>query len=141
MSSHALDLSRNHFMRPWKDLVVFGTWLRNEDQEDDEPCLVIMRRHKVGGYLPAVIALSSAHKYDSPQYLAHAARIFCKSLDLDDSMGEANKVAEAIHSHLLDLLTMPVSPTTAIVMADATVTIDGRQRTIEVSEYVSTPQI
>ena len=137
----AIDLSRHSFMRPWKDLVVFGTWLFNDDQEDEEPCLVLVPRYRRAGFLPVVIALSSAYKYNSPKYLAHAARIFCKSLDLEDSLGEANKVAEAIHSHLQDLLTMPVSPTTAIVVADAVVTIDGKRRVIEVSDYTATPQI
>lgn len=137
----AINLTRTHFMRPWKDLVVFGSWLFNDDQEDDEPCLVIMRRHKVGGYLPVVIALSSAYKYNSPKYLAHASRIFCKSLDLDDSLGEANKVAEAIHSHLQDLITMPVSPTTAIVVAEAVIGVGADRRVMEIMDYEDTPQI
>lgn len=128
-------------MREWKDLVVFGSWLHNEDQEDDEPCLVIVPRYRQHGYMPVVIALSAAYRYNSPKYLAQASRQFCKSLDFEDSISNCNKIAEAIHSHLLDLLKMPVSPTSSIVIGEANMVMgDGSKRKVEIMDHVPLAQ-
>jgi len=137
----AIDLTRHAFMREWKDLVIFGSWIHNDDQEDDEPALVIVPRYRRRGYLPVCIALSAAYKYNSPKYLARASQQFCHSLGFEDSMANANKIAEAIHSHLLDLLSMPISPTTAIIMGEASMTmVDGVKRTVEFMDHAPTLQ-
>lgn len=137
----AIDLSRHHFVREWKDLCIVGTWLHNEDQEDDEPALVIVPRYRRRGYLPVCIALSAAYKYNSAKYLARASQQFCRSLGFEDSMANANKIAEAIHSHLLDLLSMPTSPTTSIILGEASMTMaDGVKRTVEFLDHTPTMQ-
>lgn len=135
-----IDLSRHHFMRPWKDLVVFGTWLYNADQDDDEPALVIVPRYRRTGFLPVCIALSGAYKYDAPQYLAHASKQFCIALGFEDCMANAHKIAEAVHSHLLDLLTIPSNPTSSIVLGDATLNIEGRKQYFEIVEQEALAQ-
>jgi hypothetical protein len=136
----AIDLSRHHFMREWKDLVIFGTWLHNEDQEADEPALVIVPRYRQSGYFPVCIALSAAFKYNSPKYLARVTPQFVLDLGFEDSLTNAHKVADAIHSHLRDLLTMPESPTTAIVVGEATMDVGGRKRSIDVLDYETLAQ-
>jgi hypothetical protein len=142
---HAIDLTRHHFMREWKDLVLFGTWLYNNDQEAEEPALVVMPRHRRvdpgKGIFPVVIALSVAFRYNDPRYLAQVSRAFAKSLGFSDEIANAHKIAEAIHSHLGDLLKMPVSPTQQIIVADATVDIGGRKRSIEVVDYQPLAQL
>lgn len=138
----AIDLTRHAFVREWKDLCIIGTWLFNNDQEDYEPALVVLPRHRRYGFRPVVVALSAAFKYNSPQYLAHAARKFNADLGFEDSMSNANKVAEAIHSHLGDLVTMPNNPTQKFVVGEASFDLGGGQkRTIELLDYVPLAQL
>lgn len=139
----AIDLTRFHFMREWKDLAVFGTWLMNDDQEAEEPALVIVPRYRARGFHPVCIALSAAYRYNSPnpRYLAYASKQFCKALGFEDSIANANKIAEAIHAHLLDLLKMPPSPTTSIVIGEANFDIGGgRKRKVEIMDHEPTAQ-
>lgn len=131
----AIDLSRNHFVRPYKDLTVYGTWLWNDDQEDMEPCLVLIPAVRRNGFIPVCIALSSCFKYDSPIYLAHACKQFNRDLGFEDSMQNVHKVADAIHSHLRDLLTIPPNPTERVIVADARATIGGKTTTMELAEH------
>lgn len=131
----ALDLSRHKFMKPYKDLVVFGTWLHNDDQEDDEPCLVIVPRYRAKGFTPAVVALSAAFKYTSHRYMARASRQFNAGLGFEDSMANWHKVADAIFDHLSDLLKMPPSPTQTIVVGEVGFTADGRRRTAQLLDF------
>jgi hypothetical protein len=134
-SRYAIDLTRNQFVRASGDLVCVGTWMFNPDQQDYEPCLVIVPRYRKSGFKPCCVALSAAYKYDSPQYLARASSIFLGMLGMEDCMSNANKVAELIHSHLGDLIRMRPNPTQAIVVADASVMIDGVKRSMEVLDY------
>lgn len=131
----AINLARNHFVKPAGDLVLVATWVMNDDQEDYEPCLVVVPRYRRGGFKPCVVALSAAWQYNEPQYLARAAQIFIVALGMEDCLSNAHKVAELIHSHLGDLLKIPPNPTRTIVVADASVTIDGIKRQIEVLDY------
>ena len=135
MQQHAIDLTRTHFRRDIGDLSVFGTWLFNNDQEDTEPCLVVMPRYRTIGVRPVVIALSAAFRYNDPRYLARAAGFFASSLGFADTITEARKVATVIHDHLLDLLNMPVDPSVGLVVGEATVNIDGRNKTVELMDY------
>lgn len=140
----ALDLTRHHFLRPSGDLVVIGTWIYNADQEDHEPCLVILPRYRTNGFKPCVVALSDAWKYNpehnGPRYLAEISQIFLIMLGMEDCMSNAHKVADLINSHLGDLLKMPPNPTSRIIVADATMTVDGRKRSIELVDYQSLAQ-
>lgn len=136
----AIDLSRKHFQRPHADLLVIGTWLWNNDQESHEPCLVILPAVRRSGYVPVVIALSACFRYDSPKYLLHACIAFNKALGFEDNAQNVHKLADAIHGHLRDLLTIPPNPTTAVVVADATVSSGGKSKTMEVVEHQSIAQ-
>ena len=132
----ALDLTRHAWVRELGDLTVFGTWLYNADQEDTEPCLVIIPRYRARGtYKPAVIPLSAAFRYNDPVHLARAAAIFSKNLGFED-MVTANKVANVIYDHLGDLVSIPVDPRVAHVVGEAKIDMgDGRKRTVEMLEY------
>lgn len=133
----AIDLTRHAFVRELGEFTIFGTWLYNAEQEDTEPCLVIIPRYRARGtYRPAVIPLSAAFRYNDPRHLARAAAIFAMNLGFQE-MTEANKVADLIYDHLGDLVSMPVDPTVATVAADATITMpDGTKRSIEMLDYV-----
>lgn len=131
----ALDLTRHYLMRPYGDLVVVGTWIMNNDQDDYEPCLVVVPRYRKTGFKPCVVALSVAWKYNEPQYLARASQIFTKILGMDDCMSNAHKIGEAIHSHLGDLVKAPPSPTQSIVVADASYTINGKSHSAEIFDH------
>lgn len=137
----ALDLRRRHFVREWKDLCIIGSWIYNPGEEDDEPCIVLMPRFRKSGFIPVCVALSSAYKYDDARYLAHASRQFNRDLGFEDSMANAHKIADAIHGHLRDLLTIPVSPTDRVVTADATVTINGKKSSVEIADYLPMSQV
>lgn len=137
----AIDLTRHHFMRPMGDLVVFGTWVYNNEQEDHEPALVIVPRYRRDGFKPCCVALSSAYKYNtSAQYLAQASAHFVRQLGMADCMASAHLVADAIHSHLGDLVSMPPNPTSTVVVAEASIDVGGAKRTIELLDFDSLQQ-
>lgn len=136
MRKPAIDLTRYQFMRELGDLAIYGTWLWNEDQEDTEPCLVVIPRYRKVGFKPVVVALSSAFRYNSPRYLARVSGTFARTLGFADDLTNARKIATLIHDHLLDLLTMPVDPTDAKVVGEANVEIGGRKRTVELLDHV-----
>lgn len=121
-----------------------GSWIYNEDQEDYEPCIVVLPRYRRNGFKPCVVALSSAWKYNpehgGPAYLARASQIFLKELGMDDCMSNAYKVAEIIQNNLRDLIMMPPNPTRAVVMADATIKVGGIKRAIEIVEHLPLAQ-
>jgi len=131
---HAIDLRRHHFMHEFRDLVVFGTWLHNEDQEDTEPALVILPRYRRAK--PVVIALSSAYKYNDPVYLARASAYFSKVMGFDDGLSTAYRIAEAIDNNLLDLLKMPVDPTETVQVGEAVLDLgNGAKQTVGLMDY------
>lgn len=141
MTQPALDLTRHAFMRQYKDLVVFGSWLYNEDQEDHEPCLVILPRYRRNGFKPACIALSALHLYNSPQYMARASRQFNLDLGFEDSMHNSHKVADAIHEHMRDLIMIPPNPVQTVVIGEVTINRNGRKdQTAEMLDYVPLAQ-
>ena len=70
----AIDLTRHHFMRELGDIVLFGAWVYNDEQEDTEPALVLLPRYRPPSTVtPCVIALS-------------AAKGIAKALGFEDSM-------------------------------------------------------
>lgn len=135
----AIDLTRTNFKRDLGDLSIAGTWLWNEDQETEEPCLVVTSRYNIKGFRPFVVALSAAYKYNDPIYLAAVARELAITLG-SDSIVTAHKVATLIADHLHDLLTMPPNPTTTIVIADAVISDGRRSTSAEILEHVPTRQ-
>jgi hypothetical protein len=139
----AIDLTRHHFMRELGDMVLFGSWVFNEDQEDTEPCLVILPRYRPPSSVkPCVIALSSAYLYDNPKYLVRAAKYIAEALGFEDSMTRTHKIADMIHSNLPDLVSMPVDPQEARVGAYATLEhSDGTKKTVELLEFEQISQI
>ena len=140
---HAIDLSRHHFLRELGDMVIVGTWTFNDEQEDTEPCLVLLPRYRPPSSVkPCVIALSAAYKYDNPKYLANASKHIAHCLGFEDSMQRAHKIAGLIHDHLPDLIRMPVDPTEAVVGAYATLEqSDGTKKTVELLEFDQISQI
>lgn len=107
MSGEAIDLTHYEFKHESGEFIVYGTWLLHGD--DPEPCLVLMpsrRRAAPGRVKPGVITLSSAYEYTNSDYLLSSAIIFTKSLGMDDNMSRVYKLAELIHSHLHDLITL-----------------------------------
>lgn len=132
----AIDLTRHAFKRDLGDLTIFGTWIYNEDQEDTEPALVVIPRYRLNGMVPCCVALSAAYRYNDPRYLARASRTFAEKLGFDDSMTTTHKIASLIHDHLLDLINMPVDPSQAIVIGEASVDLgNGRKETVEFVDH------
>ncbi len=140
--SPVIDLTRHHFMRELGDLVLFGTWVMNDDQEATEPALVLLPRYRPpSSVIPCVIALSAAYLYNDPKYCVRAAKGIAKALGFEDSMTTTHKIADILHSHLPDLVSMPVDPTQAAVIGEATVHQGGRKTTVEILDYEQTQQI
>ena len=138
----AIDLTRHHFFRELGDLVVIGTWVYSDDQEDTEPALVILPRYRPPSSVrPCVIALSVAYRYNDAKYLVRSAKGIAKALGFEDSMTTTHKIADAIHSHLPDLVSMPVDPQTPVVVGEANVEIGGKKRTIELLDHEQLRQI
>jgi hypothetical protein len=139
----AIDLSRHSFMRELGDMVLFGSWVYSEAKEDTEPCLVIVPRYRPPSSVkPCVIALSSAYKYADVKYLVNAAKHIAQCLGFEDSMTRTHKIADMIHSHLPDLVSMPVDPQEAVTGAFVELkTGDGRSKTLELQEFEQVKQI
>lgn len=137
----AIDLTRHAFIRVMGDITLYGSWVYSPDMEDYEPALVLIPTYRRSGFMPVVIALSAAYKYDSPQYLAKVSQGILIKLGMHDCMSTANKVANLIYDHLDDLLKMPNNPTTSIIVADATITVGGRKRTVEILDHEPTKQL
>lgn len=140
---HAIDLSRFHFLREIGDMAVIGTWVYSDDQEDTEPALVILPRYRPpSSVVPCVVALSAAYLYNDPKYCVRAAKGIAKALGFEDSMNRTHKIADILHSHLPDLVSMPVDPTEAVVVGEAKVDLgDGKQTTVELLDFEATKQI
>jgi hypothetical protein len=140
--THAIDLTRHHFKRELGELTLYGTWLYNDDQEDYEPALVIIPTLRRTGFKPCVVALSAAWKYnDDARYLAYATRIFMRDLGMTDCLTNAHKLGSLIYDHLGDLVTMPPSPTSSILVGEAVVDIGGKKRTIQLLDHEPLQQL
>jgi hypothetical protein len=141
MTRPAIDLTRYHFVRELGDIRLYGTWLYHEEDDDDEPCLVLVPAYRTHGVVPCVVALSAAFKYDDPRHLAEMSAQFARALGFGDDRWAAMKIGSIIHDHLLDLITMPENPTEAVVGATANVDFgDGRKRTVEILDHEPIPQ-
>ena len=138
-----IDLTRHHFMRELGDLVLFGTWVMNDSQEATEPALVLLPRYRPPStVIPCVVALSAAYLYNDPKYCVRAAKGIAKALGFEDSMTTTHKIADILHSHLPDLVSMPVDPTQTEVVGEATVHLgNGRTQKVDILDYEQTKQI
>ena len=139
----AIDLTRFHFMRELGDLVIFGTWIMNDDQEDTEPALVLLPRYRPPSSVkPCVVALSAAYLYNDPKYCVRAAKGMAKALGFEDSMTTTHRIADILHSHLSDLISMPVDPSEVVVVADGIIDSgDGTKKSVELLDYQQLKQI
>lgn len=136
----ALDLTRHWWRKEVHDLVLYATWLYNDDQEDTEPALVLLPRYRRGK--PVAIALSSAFKYNDPRYLAQAAGIFAERMGFESSVTTAHRIAMVINDHLDDLIKMPVDPTEAIQVGEAVLDMgNGNRQTVGLMDYEQVRQI
>ena len=135
MLFRSIDLTHCHFRRVVGEFAVFGTWLKIG--KDSEPCLVITPSRMFEGK-PAVIPLSSAWKYSQmafadPKVVANQVRQFAIGMN-KDSLAQVIALTDLINDCLSDLISMPPDPRERLVVADAEIVIDGRKRTIEVTE-------
>lgn len=132
-----IDLTHCHFRRVVGEFAVFGTWLKIG--KDSEPCLVVTPvMQGTRSIKPAVIPLSSAWKYSQmafadPQVVANQVRQFAIGMN-KDSLAQVIALTDLINDCLSDLISMPPDPRERLVVADAEIVIDGRKRTIEVTE-------
>ena len=138
----AIDLTRHHFMRELGDLVVFGTWVYNDEQEDTEPALVLLPRYRPPSTVtPCVIALSAAYRYNDAKYCVHAAKGIARALGFEDSMTRTHRIADILHSHLPDLVSMPVDPTEAVVVGEASIDAgNGRIERVQLIDHEAVKQ-
>ncbi len=131
-----LDLTRHQWVREVGDLTIFGTWVPLPDDADaSEPAIAIVPRYRAIA-MPVVIALSAAYRYDNPRYAACRSMEFAADLGMEPTPSNALKVFNLINDHLSDLISMPPEPRSAVAVADATVTIDGKSRNLEVLQHV-----
>jgi len=138
---YALDLTRYAWLREFKDLAVFGSWIFNDDQEDHEPCMVIVPRFRRDGYKPACIALSALHKYTAAHYLEMAAQQFCRDLGFEENWANIYKIADCIMEHIRDVIVIPPNPTQAVVVGEVTIKRNGvKETTAEVLDHVPLAQ-
>lgn len=141
----ALDLTRHHFKRQLGDLLLFGTWYEHEQQDNEdtsEPCLVLVPAYRRDGVVPCVVLLQHAYKWTNPLYAAKMSLEFAKTLGFDSNVMEnAHRVHGLVYDHLLDLIKLPESPTTAVVGAYGNLKVgDGPSRSVEILDHVPTPQ-
>lgn len=136
-----IDLSRYTEKFVLGEFVIYMTWVFNEDQEDYEPAMVIIPRHRTGGYRPCIVALSAAFKYDSPRYCAEVALVFVEGLGMTDGISRAHTLGTLIYDHLLDLLKMPNSPTESILVGEAKIQHgDGTSSLVLIQDHVPLAQ-
>lgn len=143
MRTPALDLTNRAFTHVLGDVTIIGTWY-GADFDDCEPVLCLVPTHRINMFdgvsirsKPCCVALSAAYLYDDPKHLLMRSRQFCAALGFSDDMSRVNKIAEAIHGRLQDLIQMPPRPVLgSFVGADATVTDEmGRQKTVELHTH------
>lgn len=137
--SAILDLSRHAWIKEAGQLRIYGTWV-GPNIDESEPCLAIvpsMRRTSHETVRPAVVALSSAYRYDDPRYLLQAAVQFNKGLGFPDTMQDVMKVADAIYDHLDDLVVLPERPSFgSTIGAEVTLTdSEGRSHEFVIKDH------
>ena len=118
----ALDLTRYHFRRDLRDLIVYGTWWLADDG-GPKPCLVLMSALRQGWMqsTPAVVLLEQAwvwsEEIGQPQRAAKVAMEFVDALGMPAEVKSAFRVRSVIIDHLDDLLKMPPMPADMRILA------------------------
>lgn len=136
-----IDLTRYHAKSTHGEFVLYQTWVFNADQEEYEPALVIIPSNRRSGFQPCVVALSAAFKYDSPKYCVEASRLFVRALGMEDGITRAFTIGTLIYDHLDDLLKMPLSPTTSIIVGEATIDTGHGKQILLIEDYEPTKQL
>lgn len=116
-----LDLTQSHFVKARGDLTLYGSWFGDSLR----PCLVVLPTFRTRG-VPLVVEIDTAYRWnpDDPDVSPRAAAGLVMQFLYANGMDYTNvithqRVLSLIHDHLHDLLTMPVKPTTTVVVADA----------------------
>lgn len=140
MNAPVLNLDNRSFTHVLGDLTVIGTWY-GADINECEPVLCLVPTFRINMFdgvsirsKPCCVALSAAYLYDDPRYLLRKSMEFCDLLGFSNDSSRVNKIAEAIHGRLQDLIEMPPRPVIgSFVGADAILTDQdsGRQTTHE----------
>ena len=120
MTDFALDLTQYHFKRERGDIVVYGTWMGKEL----DPVLVLVPAKRVGRVIPCVIPISSSWQWSriigDELHCIRTAGAFASLLGLDSlSKSTVYRIMGIIQDELIDVLAMPIKPTTEFVAADA----------------------
>lgn len=136
----AIDLTRHHFVKEYGDLRLYGTWLYREEDDDDEPALVLVPANRREGFEPFVVPLSSAYLYTYPRRTAVACLEAAKGLGMD-GIQAASKIANIVHDHLQDLIEIPENPTETVVGAYGQINDGHRVKTVEILDHVPVRQI
>lgn len=136
----AIDLTRHHFVKEYGDLRLYGTWLYREEEDDDEPALVIVPANRREGFKPFVVPLSSAYLYTYPRRTAAACLEAAKGLGFDGTQAPL-KIANIVHDHLQDLIEIPENPTEAVVGAYGQINDGHSIKTVEILDHVPVRQI
>lgn len=119
--SFDLDLTQSHFVKARGDLTLYGSWYGDRLR----PCLVVLPSFRTKG-VPLVVEIDTAYRWNPDDIdvdPAGAAGLVMQFLQLN-GMDYGNvithmRVLSLIHDHLADLITMPVKPTSLVVVADA----------------------
>lgn len=116
-----LDLTQSHFVKTRGDLTLYGSWFG----EDLTPCLVVLPAFRMK-CVPLVVPVDTAYRWNpddidvDPRRTAMLVMSFLASNGMDAANAITHqRVLSLIHDHLQDLITMPVKPTNAVVVADA----------------------
>lgn len=139
MTKFDLDLTQSHFVKSRGDLTIYGSWFG----DGLDPCLVILPTYRQG--VPLVVPLRSAYQWNpddravSPAASARMVMAFLSANGMDFANAITHqRVVSLIHDHLDDLISMPLKPSEAVVVADAfrTDTETGRTTHQEIIQRV-----
>lgn len=138
-----LDLTRYAWRQKHGDLVVFGTWRYDADENDWVPCMVILPALFRRGYaVPCIVTLDLAwiwsEEEGDPRYAAEIAAQFCEALGLPVTLSNGIRILSIVRDHIEDMVKrIPPKPPEKVVVADAILTNErGKQLHSEIVEDV-----
>lgn len=130
-----LDLTKYQSKREFGDIILYTTWIWNEELEDSEPCLVLVPRYRALGK-PCGIALSAAYRYNDPHYCMQSCHKFAIDLGMTPGVTVTSRIMDIIMDHLDELVGMAPELMTEVVVADGVITDqDGKTRTVELLDH------
>lgn len=111
-SRYVMDLARQHFAYDHGEVMVIGTWFRNDEQW--RPCLALVRPDDLGkeGCEPCIVLVDRAFIWEpetgDAAQVAQSCYRFAKSLRLNyDDPKVLTRLAMLVGDHLGDLLAIP----------------------------------